>query len=140
VVRLIKVLYGERGTQKTEKIINMANEALKETKGDIIFICKDSKYILSLDHKIRYISAADYDVNDPERFIGFISGLLAGNFDIEKMFLAGCPRLGGFEDASRMGAFLNNLKKISDSENIDFVLSVRGNMEEVPPFMKPYII
>ncbi|MDD3244514.1 MAG: hypothetical protein PHD32_12475 [Eubacteriales bacterium] len=137
---MIRILYGERGSGKTERVIDMANEAINNAKGHVVFISRDNRYMLTVNHDIRYIDASEYKATRPDRFIGFLNGLLAGNFDIETVFLLGFPRLGGFGDAANMDEIMSELEELSQKNNVDFVMSVRGDKGAAPESMKPYII
>lgn len=137
---MIRILYGERGSGKTERLINMANAELKEAKGHVVFISRDNRYMLNINHAIRYIDASEYRTTKPQKFIGFLLGLLAGNFDIEKVFLLGFPRLGGFGSAGDMKELMSELETVSQKYNVQFILTVRGDRDAVPECMKPYII
>ncbi|MDD4796410.1 MAG: hypothetical protein PHO66_01415 [Eubacteriales bacterium] len=137
---MIRILYGERGSGKTERLINMANAEMKEAKGHVVFISRDNRYMLNIHHSIRYVDASEYRASKPQKFIGFLLGLLAGNFDIEKVFLMGFPRLGGFEQAGNMQELLAEMETVSQKYNVQFILGVRGDRDAQPEFMKPYLI
>jgi len=137
---MIRILYGERGSGKTERVIDMANAAVKNAKGHVVFISRDNRYMLTVNHDVRYIDASEYKATAPEQFIGFLNGLLAGNFDIETIFLLGFPRLGGFGEAVKMDALMAELNELSEKNHVEFVISVRGERDNVPESMKPYII
>lgn len=137
---MIRILYGERGSGKTERLIDMANNELKQAKGHVVFICKNNRHMLDVNHDIRYIDASEYGAIEPTRFIGFLYGLLAGNFDIEKIFLLSFPRLGGFSSASDMGELYAELENMAKKHNVEFIMSVRGDKGQTPEYMKSSIV
>ena len=84
---MIQIIHGKKGTGKTKKILDMANEAVKNYKGDIIFVDDDNRYMFDLKHEIRFVNAGEYGCNSPEMFLGFICGMLSQNFDISVIFV-----------------------------------------------------
>ena len=74
---MVQVIYGKKGSGKTKRLIDLANEAVKEEQGDVLFIDDDNRYIFDLRHEIRFINAGDYGVRSAQMFGGFICGLLA---------------------------------------------------------------
>ena len=139
---MIKVIYGKKGSGKTKRIIDDANESIKELKGDVLFLDDDNRYMFDLRHEIRFINAGEYGVKSGETFYGFICGLLAQNFDVSLVFvdaflkLTGCAK-GGIEN---LGWLFDKLNRISSQHAVQFVLSVSGDPQEAPEFIQQYII
>ncbi len=137
---MIQVLYGKRGLGKTKRMIEMANSSLAHVKGDVVFIDDDNRCMLDLNHSIRYINAGEYHVTTPDLFVGFVCGILATNYDVEQVYLDGFPQLVGLAGPADMKDMFERLQTISDKANANFVLSVSGGDEELPDFLKPYIL
>ena len=137
---MIQVLYGERGSGTTGRMLDMANQAGKDSEGLAVLISRDNRHMYDVSHAVRYIDASEYNVNEPNAFIGFVCGLLAGNFDIEKIFLLSFPKLGGFGSADNMQEFFAKLEAISQIHHVDFIMNVRGELATAPDFIKPYIL
>ena len=137
---MIQVLYGKRGLGKTKRMIEMANAALSHVKGDIVFIDDDNRCMLDLNHSIRYINAGEYRVTNPDLFAGFVCGILATDYDVEQVYLDGFPQMVGLNSLADMKDMFERLQAISEKANANFVLSVSGSTEELPDFLKPYIL
>ena len=137
---MIQILYGERGSGKTDRMLELANQAGASARGDVVFLSKDNRNMYNVNHTVRYIDVSAYEANKPQVFIGLICGLLAGNFDIEKVFLLSLPSLGGFGCADNMEVFIGQLEHISSAHNVDFIMSVRGELSAAPQFFLPYIV
>ena len=137
---MIQVLYGKRGLGKTKRMIEMANSALSQVKGDIVFIDDDNRCILDLNHSIRYINAGEYKVTEPCLFAGFVSGVIAENYDIEQVYLDGFPQMVGLSDPEEMKSMFTQLEEIAKRHNVTMTLSVSGTPDNAPEFMKPYIM
>jgi hypothetical protein len=137
---MIQVLYGKRGLGKTKRMIDMANAALSHVKGDIVFIDDDNRCMLTLNHSIRYINAGEFKVTTPCLFAGFVCGVMAEDFDIEQVYMDGFPELVGLNSVEDMKSIINQLEEVSKRQEVTFMLSVSGDPDNVPEFIKPYIL
>jgi len=135
---LIKVIIGQKGTGKTRTLINMANSALAESKGEIVFIDGDNRRMIELNHKIRFINAKEFNVNDLKMFYGFLSGMIAENYDIDQIYIDGLFDIVR-ENVEGIERFMFDIKKLSDKFDIRFFITMNGNPNSVPAFLKEYI-
>lgn len=135
---MIRVIYGKKGTGKTKKILDLANEAVKVSTGELVFIDDDNSYMYDLRHEIRFVNATEYDVTSPETFMGFICGILAGNYDMKQLFIDGFLRLVK-SDMADLEAFFVKLEDITHRHGVDVVISASAKDDEVPEFLKKYI-
>ena len=62
---MIQVIHGKKGSGKTKRILDQANEAIKEHKGDVIFIDDDNRYMYDLRHEVRFVNASEYGSDSP---------------------------------------------------------------------------
>ena len=135
---MIRIIYGKKGSGKTKKIIDAANEAVKVSTGELVFIDDDNRYMYDLRHEIRFVNATEYDVSSPETFMGFICGILAGNYDMKQLFIDGFLRLVK-SDMADLEAFFAKLEDITHRHGVDVVISASAKDDEVPEFLKKYI-
>lgn len=135
---MIKVIIGQKGTGKTRTLINMANSALAESKGEIVFIDGDNRRMIELNHKIRFINAKEFNVNDLKMFYGFLSGMIAENYDIDQIYIDGLFDIVR-ENVEGIERFMFDIKKLSDKFDIRFFITMNGNPNSVPAFLKEYI-
>ena len=135
---MIRIIYGKKGSGKTKKIIDAANEAVKVSTGELVFIDDDNRYMYDLRHDIRFVNATEYDVSSPETFMGFICGILAGNYDMKQLFIDGFLRLVK-SDMADLEAFFVKLEEITHRHGVDVVISASAKDDEVPEFLKKYI-
>lgn len=136
---MIGVIFGEKGTGKTKKILDMANQSIQSAKGNTIFIDDDTSYIYDLSTKARFINASDYGITTPKMLYGFLCGLAASDFDLEAIYIDGILRIIGHELNSLEGLF-DDLKLFSEKHNLSIIMSVTGSKETVPAFLKDYIL
>ena len=91
---MIKLIVGSKGSGKTKTLISMCNEAVKNTDGCVVCIEKAMSLQFSIVPQVRLIHADAYNISGYDEFYGFISGVLAGNYDIKDIFVDGILRIG----------------------------------------------
>ena len=136
---MIRIIYGKKGSGKTKKIIDAANEAVKSSTGELVFIDDDNRYMYDQRHEIRFVNATEYDVSSPDTFMGFICGILAGNYDMKQLFIDGFLRLVKSEMAD-LEPFFVKLEDITHRHGVDVVISASAKDDTVPEFLKKYIV
>ena len=136
---MIEVIYGKKGSGKTKRLIDMANDSIKDQKGDVLFIDDDNRYMFDLRHEIRFINAGEYDVHNAQMFLGFVCGLLAQNFDIRLVFVDAFLKLVK-DDVEGLGWLFERLDAVTKKHNVRIVISCNGDAGEAPSYLKPYII
>ena len=129
---MVYLVTGPRGSGKTQQMIDLANEKVKTSNGNVVFIKKSHKDTYTVDFNIRVIRMADYpDVLTLEEFVGFLYGMAAGNHDIEAVFIDSVLKQANITLES-LAAFLHKLNKISTENNIDFYLSNSADKKDIP--------
>ena len=136
---MIQIIAGKKGSGKTKRLIDLTNTTAKENAGDVIFLDDDNRYMFDVDHKVRFINASDYHVHSADMFMGFLCGMLSSNFDIGTIFIDSFLKLCKME-MQDCEVFLNNLTELCVKHNVNFVLSLSADPDEVPEFMKAYLI
>ena len=139
---MIQIIFGKRGSGKTKRIIDLANESIKKQKGDVLFIDEDNRYMFDLRHEVRFVNAGEYGVRGTERFIGFINGIMAGNFDVSLVFIDAFLRLLQVDKPSihTLDEFFIELEELSIRCNVDFVISLSEDADLVPDPIRKYAI
>lgn len=113
---MVQIIAGRKGKGKTKYLLDMANTAVKEAKGSIVYLDKSSKHMYELNNRIRLINVAEFSVSTAEGFIGFICGIISQDHDLEAMYL---------------DSFLNSpvlREKISPQHSQSWIRSVRSIM------------
>lgn len=128
---MVKVLVGNKGSGKTKKMIELANEQVENAKGSIIFINKNTRLIYDLNYKIRVICMEDFKhITNEDEYIGFLFGIISSDNDIETIFLDGVMRHADI-DVENIPSFVYKIKEISNDYGIDFVMSISAELEEL---------
>lgn len=139
---MIQIIFGKRGSGKTKRIIDMANASIRESKGDVLFIDDDNRYMFDLKHQIRFVNASEYGVQGEEKFFGFVNGILAGNFDVSLVFIDAFLHLVKTDkpDIAKLEGFFEKLEALSERASVDFVISLSEDAELVPESIRKYKI
>ena len=136
---MVQVIYGKKGSGKTKRILDMANDSIRDQKGDVLFIDDDNRYMFDLRHEIRFINAGEYDVHNAQMFSGFVCGLLAQNFDIGLVFVDAFLKLVK-EDIENLEWLFDRLKAVAQRHSVRFVISCNGDRGAAPAFLQEYLI
>lgn len=136
---MVKFISGAKGTGKTKVIIDMANDNVETAKGDIVFVTDTDRYMYSLRYQVRVVNAKQLKKGDEpiceETLIGFIKGLLAGNHDIETLYIDGAHRMLN-KTVHEMKDFFDDLRDIAKDTQTQFVLTVSEDEENFPDFLR----
>lgn len=127
---MITLILGHKGTGKTKRLMDMCNEAVANSKGNVVFIEKDNTLIYNLGHKVRLVAADEYAINGFDSFYGFIAGMCAGNYDITDIFVDSTLKIGG--DKEGLLGFVEKLNKLCAKSDIRIVMSVSAEPGEIP--------
>lgn len=128
---MVKVLVGNKGTGKTKKMVELANDSCESAKGSIIFINKNTRLIYDLNYKIRVICMEDFvHITNEDEYIGFLFGIISSDNDIETVYLDGVMRHADIE-IEHIPSFVAKIKEISNDYGIDFVVSISAELEDL---------
>ena len=128
---MVKLLVGHKGSGKTKKMIDLANEMVENSKGSTIFINKNQRLMYDLKYRIRVICMEDYEhVTNSDEYIGFLYGIISSDHDIETIFVDSILKHADFK-MSDLPEFIDRLKDISKNYGMDFVVSVSAEKEEM---------
>lgn len=136
---MIQVIAGKKGSGKTKRIIDMANQASQESGHDIVFIDDDNRYMFDLRHQIRFINAGEYNLASDQMFMGFLCGAVAQNFDLGHVFIDAFKKLIKTELSTTAWLF-ERLESLSEKHSVDFVLSISEDAADLPDFIKKYVV
>ena len=128
---MVQIIAGNKGKGKTKYLLDMANTAVKESTGSIVYLDKSSKHMYELNNKIRLINVNEYPITSSEGFIGFICGIISQDHDIETMFLDSFLKLAGLEGED-ISETITTLEGISEKYSVNFVLSISMDAAEMP--------
>ena len=136
---MVQILAGEKGEGKTKILIDLANESVSTSDGDVIYIDDDKRHIYDLNHKIRFVEVSEFPLANYRQLIGFIYGIFSQNSDITKVFVDGIFKIVqslGDEDLIKL---VTRLDSMSKAYNVDFVLAGNVDPADLPKEVEQYI-
>ena len=129
---MLNLITGPKGSGKTKIMIDLANEIVKKSQGNVVLIKKSQKGTVKADFRVRVISMDEYkEILTFEEFVGFIYGMVAGNHDIETIFIDGVLKQANI-NLDNLSDFLHKLNKISAEHNIEFYTSISTDVSNIP--------
>ncbi len=141
---MIQVILGDKGSGKTKRLIDLTNEALKQERGNIIFIDDDKRYMYDLHRDIRFVDASEYPSGyhcSAHEFLGFLCGMLSSNYDLTLIAVDAFKKLVRTDlDSDDMRDFFAQLEKLSERHGCSFVFSISCKPEDVPEFIRKYAL
>ena len=133
---MIKLITGPKGSGKTKQLIDMINENLSVVKGNIVCIEKAMQETHNINAAVRLIDVDEYKIADYNMFYGFFAGVLAGNYDIEQVYIDGLLKIGE-KNVQALGDLLDKIAAISEDKLI--VVTVSATEEELTDNVKKYL-
>ena len=137
---MIEIVSGEKGKGKTKILLDRCNEDIKNISGSSIFVDKSSKHMYDLDSKVRLINITEYPVNTTGEFLGFLSGVISQNNDIEEIFLDSFLTIAFIDTNNGLLSSLEELEKISDCFGVKFIVSISQVKEDLPSEVQDKVI
>ena len=134
---MIKLITGKRGTGKTKILIDAIHDAENKSKGNVVAIQKGSSLNTDITPKVRLVNIEDYAIDGVDAFYGFVSGILASDYDCTDIFVDATLKIVG-RDYEKVGEMFDKLAKISADTTI--TCTVSADNSELSDNMKKYIV
>ena len=135
----MQIIAGNKGKWKTKHLLDMANNSIKKAEGSIVYLDKSSKHMYELNNRIRLINVNEFPIGNSQGFVGFISGIISQDHDIEIMFLDSFLKLACLEGED-ISETITSLEKLSAKYNVNFVLSISMDSHEMPEAIQKDVI
>lgn len=135
---MIKLIVGNKGSGKTKAMIEMINKAAQTTTGNVVCVEKGMKLTYDISHSVRLIDIENYEIAGFDAFFGFLSGILAGNYDITDVYIDGILKIGG-KDLDGLGALLAKVERLIADSKILVVFTVSADEADLPESVKKYM-
>lgn len=137
---MVQLIVGKKGKGKTKHLLDKVNSEVQKVSGNIVYLDKSTKHMYELNNKIRLIDVSSYLITDSDEFVGFVSGIISQDHDLEQMYFDSFLKIACMEEGTEIEAVIQKLEKISEAFGVDFVLSVSKDEEELPASVKDKII
>ena len=136
---MVKFIIGKKGSGKTNKLIDMVNEAVKTDKGHIVFINNSARHMFSLNYKVRLIDTQNFKIDSYETLYGLICGILSQDYDVSNIFVDSIPRIVDDVDLKHGEAVIEELDKLLEESNVNLVVTASVDVDAAPEFIKKYL-
>ncbi len=136
---MVQLIVGNKGKGKTKHLLEKVNTQILEATGNIVYLDKNTKHMYELNNKVRLINVSDYLITSSDEFVGFLSGIISQDHDLQMMFLDNFLSIA-FLDGKDITPVVDKLEKLGESFGVDFVLSVGVDAEELPEALKEKVI
>ena len=136
---MVQLIVGRKGKGKTKQLLDKVNSEIKTVEGNIAYLDKSTKHMFELNNKVRLINVADYMVDNSDEFLGFISGIISQDHDLQQMYFDSFLKISCLEGKD-ITATVAKLEKMSDAFHVNFVLSVSMDEHELPEELKKNIM
>ena len=135
---MVQLIIGKEGKGKTKYLLEKVNSEVKDILGNICYLDKSTKHMFELNNKVRLINVSDFSIENTDQFIGFISGIISQDHDLEQMYFDSFLKADHLEGKDITDT-IRKIQKISDKFGVNFYLSLSIDEADVPEELKELI-
>jgi len=136
---MIQLIVGKKGKGKTKHLLDKVNAEVKTVSGTVVYLDKSTKHMFELNNKVRLIDVSEYLIANADAFVGFVSGIISQDHDLEQMYFDSFLKISCLEGQD-VEATLAKLEAVSKKFSVDFVLSISLDETELPESVKDKVI
>ncbi len=136
---MVQLIVGKKGKGKTKQLLDKVNSEVRDISGSIVYLDKSTKHMYELNNKVRLIDVSRYMIENESEFLGFVSGIISQDHDLEQMYFDSFLKIAALEDKD-ISEVVEKLDRMSDFFQVDFILSVSRDESELPESVKDKII
>ena len=126
---MIQLIVGHKGSGKTKAMVEMANKAVKESKGYVVVIEKDVRLTYEISSAARLVYSDEYAIAGYDAVYGFITGLLAGNYDITHIYID-----------PAFTQMVNKLDSLRATQDVQIIFTLSCEPEDLPYHLRDMMI
>ncbi|MEA5002320.1 MAG: hypothetical protein VB081_02350 [Christensenella sp.] len=136
---MIQLIYAPKGSGKTKRLIDLANAELNSTKGEVVFIDDDKRYMYDVAHQARFVDVKDFGIESGDALYGMLCGMVSQNYDIEAIFIDAFLKIVKM-DVTELKGLMDKISSLCEKNDCKAVIIISADPSEAPDFLKPYII
>jgi len=143
---MVKLIVGVKGTGKTKMLIDMVNNTVEKSAGNVVFIEKGDKLKFDVKYQARLINTSDYDIdNNMDALYGFVCGIYAANYDITHIFIDSALKICGgraetfVQYADAFTKFIESIAALSDKNNFECIITSSIDPIQLPEELKKFL-
>lgn len=136
---MVQLIVGKKGKGKTKCLLEKVNSEVKNILGNIAFLDKSTKHMYELNNKVRLIVAPEFMISNADEFVGFVSGIISQDRDLQQMYFDSFLNISNLVDAD-IAPTIEKLQKLSEKFGVDFILSVSMDEQELTDEVKSNVV
>ena len=136
---MVQLIVGKKGKGKTKCLLDKVNTEVKNVLGSVVFLDKNTKHMYELNNKIRLIVVPEFMISNSDEFIGFVSGIVSQDHDLQQMYFDSFLNISCLEGKDITDS-VEKLEKLGEKFNIDFVLSLSMDESELSEAVKSKVV
>lgn len=136
---MIELIAGEKGKGKTKMLMAKANNDIKITGGNIVYLDINNKHMYELSNRVRLINVTEYHVHSSDMFLGFIYGIASQDHDLDCIFLDNFMAISCIETIDEAEALIKELSVVSEKYEINFVIGISMSREDLSPYLQDFV-
>lgn len=136
---MVRMVVGKNGKGKSKVLLEKVNTEVKEILGNVVFLDSTTKHMYDLNNKIRLINVSDYIISNSDMFLGFLSGIISQDHDLQAMYFDNFLGLANI-DISEVEPVIKSLEEISEKFGVDMFLSVSTTNGDIPETLSDKVL
>ncbi|WP_026660196.1 hypothetical protein [Butyrivibrio sp. AC2005] len=136
---MVQLIVGNKGKGKTKCLLNKVNTEVKNILGNVVFLDRNTKHMFELNNKVRLIVVPEFMIENSDEFLGFVSGVISQDHDLQQMYFDGFLSIACLEGKD-ITSTIEKLERLGEKFNVDFVLSVSMDESELPEAVKSKVV
>lgn len=136
---MVQLIVGNKGKGKTTQLLEKVNSEIKQIEGNIVYLDKNTKHMYELNNKVRLIDVSQYMVENSSEFMGFVSGVISQDHDLQQMYFDNFLKIACLEDQDIVPV-MKKLEKLSKNFGVDFIVSISMDETQLPGELKDKVI
>lgn len=136
---MVQLIVGNKGKGKTKCLLNKVNTEVKNILGNVVFLDRNTKHMFELNNKVRLIVVPEFMIENSDEFLGFVSGVISQDHDLQQMYFDGFLNIACLEGKD-ITSTIEKLERLGEKFNVDFVLSVSMDESELPEAVKSKVV
>ncbi len=133
---MVSIIVGGKGSGKTKKMIDIINSSAAGSAGNLVCIEHSMKLTYDVHHDVRLIDMVEYSIENSDMLFGFISGILAGNYDIVEIYIDGILKVLD-KDIQALEVLLKKFDTLT-GDNVKLIVTVSVDENELTDEIKKY--
>ncbi len=133
---MIKVMAGDRGSGKTKTLIDNVNKAVASSDGHVVCLEWGDKLRFDINCQVRLIDAKEYGINTAEKLYGFLTGILASNYDVTDLFIDSALKM--CEGQEELVSVFEKVAPMMETQKVSCFVTASVPAEQVIPSLLEY--